>query len=429
MGQTLTQKILSRIVGRPVEIGEVIMPEAELVTVHDWYAANAARTLDEVGVTELFDSSRVMFTTDHEPVAVSPHAAERQQRVREIAARFRIGHFYDVGRGGQGHVFPVELGYVRPGMYIAGYDTHVSNFGAVGALGIAVLTEVSELMALGSVWQQVPQTVRINLHGRLPAGISIRDVAQQLIGELDPDLIDDAVVEFAGPALRDIGIDGRFTLVNTPTELGARSSIVEPDAIVRDYLADRVKGPIDLPRSDEDATFRAVIERDLSLMEPQVAAPPRPDKVVGVSQVAGTPINHAYIGSCASGMIEDMRETARFLEGRVIHPSVRLFVTPATNEVAGQMAAESLTGTILASGAVLTPPGCGVCAGGRIGPVAPGEVSIGTGTRNDPGRLGAHDAQLYLASPATVAASAIEGQICDPRSLDPDLQKSEAVHD
>ena len=429
MGQTLAQKILSRIVGRSVEIGEIIMPEAELVTVHDWYAANAARALDEVGVTELFDPARVMFTTDHEPVAVSPHAAERQQRVREIAARLGIGHFFDVGRGGQGHVFPVELGYIRPGMYIAGYDTHVTNFGAVGALGIAVLTEVSELMALGSVWQQVPQTVRINLHGQLPAGISIRDVAQKIIGELDPDLIDDAVVEFAGPGLRHIGIDGRFTLVNTPTELGARSAIVEPDEIVRAYLADRVDGPVELPRSDPDAPFRAVIEWDMALMEPQVAAPPRPDRVVGVSQVSGTRIDHAYIGSCASGMIEDMRETARFLKGRVIHPRVRLFITPATNRVAAQMAEESLTGIIQASGAVLTPPGCGVCAGGRIGPVAPGEVSIGTGTRNDPGRLGAHDAQLYIASPATVAAAAITGEICDPRGLDPDLQPREAAHD
>ena len=428
MGMTLTQKILSKAVGAPVAVGQIIMPEPELVSVHDWYAANMAKALDEVGVGKLYNPQRMMIVTDHEPVAASPRASERQRQVREIARRFEVGHFFDVGRGGQGHVFPVELGYIRPGMFMAGYDTHVTNFGAVGALGVAVLTEVSELAALGSVWMSVPETVRINLTGALAPGTTIRDFAQHLISVLDDELVDDAVIEFAGPGLASIGVDGRYTLCNTPTELGARSSIVTPDQIVLEYLKDRVDGPLELVASDEDAMFKAVFDWNLALLEPQVAKPPRPDNVVGVSEVVGMPIDHAYIGSCASGMLEDMREAARILRGREIDPRVRLFVTPATNEVARQAAAEGAFDVISAAGGIVTAPGCGVCAGGRIGGVTSGEVSIGTGTRNDPGRLGADDASLYLASPATVAASALEGMIADPRRHAPTTADEDLTH-
>lgn len=428
MQMTIAQKILSRRVGRPVDLGEIIMPEAELVTCHDWYAANFAKALEDADVNALYDSERVLISTDHEPVAVSPRAAERQKRVREIAQKFSIKHFYDVGRGGLGHVFPVEKGFVRPGMYVAGYDTHVTSFGAVGALGIAVLTEVSELLALGSVWVSVPETVRINLTGKMPHGVTIRDVAQKLICEIDSDLIDDAVVEFGGPALASVGIDGRYTLCNTPTEIGARSSIVEPDAKVAEFYQERGYGSVDLVTADKDAQYRAVIEFDIGLLEPQVAVPPRPDKVVGVSEVAGKQINHAYIGSCASGLLEDMRITANILRDRKVNPSVRLFVTPATTEIAEAASKEGLIDTMIQAGAVMTAPGCGVCAGGRIGAVASGEVSIGTGTRNDPGRLGAHDASLYIASPATVAASAITGKITDPRDLMGEATEREAAH-
>lgn len=417
MGQTISEKILSRVCGTPVQAGAVIFPEPELVTVHDWYAANVGMALDEFGVEQMFDPARVMFTTDHEPVATTPAAAERQRRVREVARRFEVGHFFDAGRGGQGHVFPVEMGFIRPGMFIEGYDTHVTNFGAVGALGVAVLTEVSEVLALGSIWQTVPETVRVDLQGRLPEGVSIRDAAQALLRVLDPDLVDDAVVEFGGAGAAGLGVDARFTLCNTPTEIGARSSIVEPDESIRAYLAPRVGGPITLVQSDPGANFRARISFDLSRCEPQVAAPPRPENVVNVSQVADTPVDHAYIGSCASGMLEDLRAAAQILRGRKIHPRVRLFVTPVSQKVAEDAAREGLLEVFLEAGALVTPAGCGVCSGGRIGPVASGETSIGTGTRNDPGRLGAHDAALYLASPATVAASAVCGRIIDPRHI------------
>lgn len=416
-GMTIVEKILSRVCGKTVRAGDLVFPEAELVTMHDWYAANAGAALEDFGITTLFDPARVLISTDHEPVAVSPRAAIRQKRVREFARKFDIGHFNDVGRGGLGHVFPVEKGLIAPGMFAAGYDTHITNYGAVGAYGVAVLTEVTELLALGSVWQTVPETVRIELTGEMQPGVFIRDVAQHLLTRLAAEQVDDAVVEFGGAGEAGLDIDARHTLCNTPTEIGARSSIVEPDSIVANYLAPRIAGPVDLVTADGNARYRAVVSVDLGACTPQVSLPPRPENVADVTQVAGQPIDHAYIGSCASGFLSDLRVAAEFLRGNRVAPGVRLFVTPASQEIAQAAASEGLMEVFINAGAVVTQAGCGVCAGGRVGPVAPAEVSIGTGTRNDPGRLGAHDAQLYLASPATVAASALAGKITDARKL------------
>ena len=418
MKQTITEKILSKAVGRPVTEGELIFPIPELVTVHDWYVANVDKALQEFGVNQLASPEKVLFTTDHEPVAVSPIAAERQKKVREIAARYQVGHFFDVGRGGHGHIFPVEMGMIRPGMFVEGYDTHVTNYGAVGCLAFAVLTEVTELVALGSIWQTVPETVRIDVKGQLPRGTTIRDAAQKLLRNLDPELVDDTVVEFGGDAMSHLSVDARYTLCNAPTEIGARSSIVEPDQRVLDYLKPRTDQPIELVKSDDQANYKHRITFDLSDCEPQVAAPPRPDNVVDISSVVGIPIDHAYIGSCASGLFEDLEAAASILKDRTLHPRVRMFVTPGTQEIAQRALEQGLTEIFVKAGAVMTQPGCGVCAGGRVGPVAPGETSIGTGTRNDPGRLGPMDADLYLASPSIVAASATMGAITDPRQLE-----------
>ena len=412
---TMAEKILSRICGRAVAAGEIITPEAELVTVHDWYTVNAFRTLESFGVSRLFDPDRVLLVTDHEPLAVSPQAFARQKQVRDYAARFGVKGHWDSGRGGLGHIFPVEEGLVVPGMFVFAYDPHVTNYGAVGALGISVLTEVPEVLACGSVWLQVPETLRVDIIGTLPFGVFARDAAQKLIGSHDAAVFEDAVVEYGGPGLASLNIDARHTLCNTPLELGAVSTLCEPDQLCMDYVTPRAKRPMHPMLPDADAAYRKRVTLDLSGLEPQVALPPRPDAVVGVTEAAGRPIQHAYIGSCASGLLDDMRLAARVLRGRRVAPGVRLIVTPATQNIAAEAAAEGLIEVFNRAGAMVTAPGCGPCAGGRIGGVASGEVSIGTGTRNEPGRLGAHDAVLHIAGPATVAASAVAGAIADPR--------------
>lgn len=416
MGQTITEKILSRIEGHPVSAGQIIHPVPELITCHDWYVVNFDRALAEFGVDRLFDPDRVLISTDHEPVATTPQSSQRQKQVREIVAKYGIRHFYDVGRGGLGHIFPVEMGFIRPGMFVEAYDTHVTNFGAVGALGIALVVEVTEVLALGSVWLRVPDTVRVNLRGRLQPGTSMRDVAQKLVADLGDEIIDYCVVEYGGPGLGAVDIAGRHTLCNIPLEVGAKSALIEPDEQTHAYLAPRVKEPIDLIHSDPDARFKTVIDYDLSVIGPQVAMPPTPDNVHPIEKALGTPIHHAFIGSCASGNLADLADAAGILRGRTIHPQVRLYVTPATQEVAREAARAGFLEIFLSAGATITQAGCGPCAGGRIGAMAEGETSINTGTRNDVRRLGA-SGEIYLASPMTVAASAVTGAITDPRGL------------
>lgn len=415
MGQTLTEKILSRVMGKPVKAGETIYPVPDLMTVHDWYVVNFDKALQELGVDTLYDPSRVLISTDHEPVATNPASAERQKKVREIVKKYGITQFYDVGRGGLGHIFPMEMGLIRPGMFVLAYDTHVTNYGAVGCLGIPMVFEIPEVLACGSVWIRVPDTVRVNLTGKLKPGMTIRDVSQKMIVDIGEDNLDYSVVEYSGPSLKDIDFGGRMTLCNNPLEMGAKSALVETDQRTIDFVKARTGVPFKVEKSDPDATFKAVYDYDLGLMEPQVAAPPRPDNVVGVTTVAGTPVQHAFIGSCANGSIEDMRDAASILRGRKVHNGVRLFITPATQEIAVKAGQEGLITAFMDAGAVMTAPGCGPCAGGRIAPMAPGENSINTGTRNDPGRLGTTKGNVYLASPLTVAASAIAGEIADPR--------------
>ena len=417
MGKTITEKILSRVTGDDVSAGDIVYPEPELVTIHDWYVVNFDRALAELGVERLYDADKVLICTDHEPVAVSPAATERQKKVREIVAKYGIKHFFDAGRGGHGHVFPVEMGFVKPGMFVEAYDVHVTNFGAVGALAIPMLIEITEVLACGSVWLRTPETVRVDLTGELSPGTGIRDVAQRLISDLGAERVDYSVVEYGGPALASIDIAGRHTLCNTPIDIGAKSVLVEPDETTLGYLFGRVDGPVEPVVSDSDARFREVVEYDLDVMEPQVAVPPTPDCVVGVSEVAGRAVDHAFIGSCAAANLADLRAAAEILSGNRIHSRVRFIVTPGTQEVMAAAETEGLLRLFAEAGAMITQPGCGPCAGGRIGGVTDGETSINTGTRNDYGRLGSQTAEIYLASAATVAASAVTGRITDPRAL------------
>mgnify|MGYP006174325401 CR=1 FL=1 len=382
---------------------------------HDWYVVNFDKALQELGVKSLYAPHKVLISTDHEPVAVSVLAAERQRQVRQIVAKYGIQHFFDAGRGGHGHVFPMELGYVKPGMFVLAYDVHANNYGAIGCLAIPLVIEITDVLACGSAWLKVPETLRINLTGSIRPGITTRDIADRMIADIGADMADYTVMEFGGPALSSVGIDGRITLCNRPIEIGVKSTLFETDAVTFEYLKGRVPPPYEEVKSDPGAKFKATLDYDLGVLEPQVAAPPTPDNVVAVSSVAGRKIDYAFVGSCANCSITDLRDAARILKGRKIAPGVRFVVTPGTQEIAARAAQEGLIGIFIEAGAMLTAPGCGPCAGGRIAPIGKGEVSINTGTRNDYGRLGTREAEIYLGSPFTVAASAVAGKIVDPR--------------
>lgn len=417
MGQTAAEKILSRVMGHAVRPGETIYPEGDLVTIHDHYLVNAARTLDDLGVAELYAPEKILFYTDHEPLAVTQATAEKHKRNEELCAKYRIGRVFGPGRGGHGHVFPMEKGLVTPGDFLLGYDLHMPNVGAVGALGFVAGPEIAEVFACGSIWMKVPETIRINLIGEMSPGVTVRDVAQRIIADIAPTDMDWAVVEYGGPALERIGFDGRLTLCNLPIESTALSAIAEPSPEVLEWVRGRAQKAFTPVYSDPDAAFRKVFEFDVGLAEPQIAAPPRTDNVVGISQFVGKKVQHAFVGSCANGSISDLRDAASVLRGRQVHPHVRLVVTPATQEIATIAAREGLLEIFSEAGAMVTPAGCGVCAAGVILPMAAGEVSINTGTVNEPGRLGSKQVEIYLASPLSVAAAAVKGEIADPREF------------
>lgn len=416
MGMTATEKILARAAGRDhVAPGEVLYPRPDLVTCHDGYVLSFMKDLEEVGLDRLHDPARVVLGIDHEVPVGSAAIAERLRQIRRLARELEVGHFYDSGTG-QLHIVPMERGLVRPGDFVLAYDVHVTNYGAVGALGVAVAYEISAVLAVGTVWIQVPRTLRVNLHGRFGLGVTARDLAAAIIKDLGDERADYRVLELGGPAFEHIGLDGRIALCNLPIEIGAKSALVEPDAWTEQYVTARSDAPYTPVVSDPDANFEATYDYDLASVEPLIAAPPSPDNLHPVSTFAGVAVDQAYIGSCATAY-DDLRQAAEVLRGRQIHPRVRLVVVPSTREAYQRATAEGLTQTLLDAGAMFLPPGCGPCAGGRGAPLADGEVSICTATRNDPGRMGSHAAQIYLGSAATVAASAVAGAITDPRAL------------
>lgn len=413
---TAAQKMLARACGRAhVAIGEVVYPEPELVIIHDGFVETAYRELHALGYGRVVNPERVVFVTDHEVAYGSQRAVERGRNIRAIARAWNVGQLFDAGRGGHGHIFPLESGMVKPGMFLFAYDMHCTNFGAVGALAMAAGTEVTAVLATGSLWTRVPATVRIDLTGALKPGAHARDVGfllAQGFGDARFGVsCDYRIVEFGGPGLETLDLASRVALCNSITEMGVANVLFAtlPPGVKADGAPDCF--------SDPDAEYEARFTFDLAAVEPQVALPGGPDRAADLAGVLGRPIDHATIGACGSGMYQDFADAARVMAGRRVADGVRMFVVPGTAATAKRMADDGLTQIFLDAGALMLPPGCGPCAGGAMAPLGPGEVSIATAATNHAGRFGAHDGEVYLGSPLTVAASAVTGRLTDARSL------------
>ena len=413
---TATQKILARACQRPhVAPGEVIYPQPEWVIVHDGFVETAYKELHALGYGAINHPERVMFVTDHEVAYGSQRAVERGRNIRQIAKAWQVGQVFDAGRGGHGHLFPMEQGLIKPGMFLFAYDMHCTNFGAVGALAMAAGTEVTAVLATGSLWTRVPETVRIDLQGRLPTGSHARDVGFLLAHGFAHNRWgvehDYRVIEFGGPGIDTLDLASRVALCNSITEMGVANVLfaTPPPGVDAQGAPDFI--------SDDDAPYEGRFAFDLSGVAPQVALPGGPDRAERLDQVLGQAIDHATLGACGSGMYQDFADAARIFQGQRVADGVRFFVVPGTAQTARRMADDGLTQIFLDAGAIMLPPGCGPCAGGSMAPLGPGEVSIATAATNHAGRFGAHDGQVYLGSPLTVAASAIAGCLADPRPL------------
>jgi 3-isopropylmalate/(R)-2-methylmalate dehydratase large subunit len=421
MAMTAVEKTLAAKAGvASVKPGDVVYPVPDFIMIHDGVVMGAKRELDALGIDRLAAPDKVVMVTDHDVIYGSARAAERGAFNREAARRWGVKQFYDVGRGGHGHIFPMESGMLLPGMFYFDNDRHSTNAGAIGAFGFRMGTEISRVLATGTNWVMVPHTVRLTIRGTLKPGVHARDVGFRLAtlldqGALEADL-DYRVLEYAGD-LDQFDLAARAALCSSPTEVRAYGVFVPPSEAVLAHARSKAQRPFAPVYADADAHYEADLQLDVSALEPQVALPGGVQHAVDVGEAAGTRIDHVFLGSCGSGMYEDMQTAAQLLKGRRIAPHVRMFIAPGTEESTKRLARDGLLQIFIEAGAVMLPAGCGPCNDAVIGPVHSGEVSISTASNNNFGRFGARDAKLYLGSPATVTASAIAGKIIDAREI------------
>ena len=414
---TAAEKILARAAGLPeTHAGDIVFPMADLVIIHDGVVMGAKQEMDAIGIDRLFDPERVLMVTDHDVVYTNERAAARGAYNRKAARAWGVKHFFDAGQGGHGHIFPTERGFVLPGTFYFDNDRHCTNAGGVGAMALRVGAEISRVLATGTTWTLVPQTMRIEISGRLRPGVYGRDLGFHL-GKLlragDAE-VDYRMLEFAGD-IDQFSLAQRIALCSTPTEVRAIGVFFPPSAAVLEYARSRATRAFTPVYPDADAQYESTLAIDVSALEPQVALPGGPYKAADLSQVAGTRIDHAFIGSCGSGTYDDLEIAASILKDRRVAPGVRLLVVPGSEDSTKRLHREGLLDVFQQAGAFVLPAGCGPCASGRMGLLDSGEVSVCTATANGAGRFGAKDADIYLGSPATVAASAVTGEITDPR--------------
>jgi 3-isopropylmalate/(R)-2-methylmalate dehydratase large subunit len=416
----ILEKILANASGKQqVSPGEIIEANIDAAMIHDLTGPLAIKSFREIGAKKVWDNNKVVIILDHLVPASSIISANLHRIVRNFAEEQNIRNFYDVGRGGVCHQVMPEKGHVRPGEVIVGADSHTCTYGAFGAFATGIgSTEMAAVFATGKLWFRVPEVIKVNVTGKLQRMVTPKDVTLNIVGRIGADGAIYKGLEFSGSTIRDMSVDGRMVLCNMAVEMGAKAGIIEPDQKTLDYVKARTDKPFKPVKSDPDATYERVVDVDVSALEPQVAVPHSVDNVKPVSDVEDVAVDQAFIGSCTNGRLEDLRSAAQILKGKKIAQGVRLIVIPASQEIYLNALKEGLIKTFMDAGATIGNPNCGPCLGGHMGILAEGEVCISSSNRNFVGRMGSTKSYVYLASPATVAASAITGKITDPRTLE-----------
>jgi len=416
----IIEKILARASGKgKVTPGEIVEASVDMAMIHDLTGPLTIESFRKIGIRKVWDNQRIVVIFDHLVPANSEKAAKLHSIVREFATEQKIPNFYDVGRGGICHQVMPEKGHVRPGELIVGADSHTCTYGALGAFATGIgATDMAAVFATGALWLKVPHVIKVNVEGRFQRYVTPKDLILNIMGEIKADGAIYKGIEFAGSTIRNMSVDGRMTMCNMAIEVSAKTGIVEPDETTLNYIKKRTNKPFQVFKNDPDAEYEKILNLDVTNMEPQVSCPHSVDNVKPASEVAEVSIDQAFIGSCTNGRIEDLRLAADFLKGKKVRNGVRMIVVPASQEVYLQALQEGLLEIFLKAGAIVGNPTCGPCLGGHLGLLAPGEVGISSSNRNFVGRMGSPKAKVYLASPLTVAASAITGKITNPRALE-----------
>ncbi len=416
MPLTFAEKVLAKKAGLDaVSPGQIVEVEPDLGMSHDNTAA-IAKTFQGIGVNRVVDPERFVVILDHVVPAAQVEHAQNHLDAREFARKHGM-RLFDVGRG-VCHQVVVEEGLAKPGDLVLGSDSHTTTYGGVGAFAAGVgRTEMAALWASGRLWLKVPASLQLVFDGELGPRVTAKDVALNVIGSLGADGALYMSVEFSGPGVERMSVSDRLVLANMAAEMGAKNGYVAPDKTTLSYLADRVQGEINPIYPDQDADYEARHRYNLTELAPQVACPSQVDNTVPVGEVAGTKVDQVLLGTCTNGRLEDLELATEVMAGRPLADGVRMLVLPASREVWVQAAERGLLAQFAQAGAMVLNPGCGPCLGAHQGVLAPGEVCLSTANRNFKGRMGSKDAGVYLASPATVAASAVTGVITDPREV------------
>jgi 3-isopropylmalate/(R)-2-methylmalate dehydratase large subunit len=397
-GMTACEKILARASGqKDISPGDIIDAKPDVAMSHD-NTFLVHRSFRDIGASRIADPSSVVIVLDHRSPANTVNSANTHSAIRKIVDELDISWFFDVGAG-ICHQIMIEKGIAKPGSLIVGTDSHSTTYGAVGAMGIGIgATDMASVWVKGSLWLKVPETINVIITGKPAKGVFAKDISLALVGELGAMGADYCCLEYEGDWVSGASLSERMTLCNMAAEAGAKSALV-PDAVL----------------SDPDARHYHTLAVVANLLEPMVSIPHSVDKAVPVSSMEGIVIDQAFLGSCTNGRLDDLAIAASILKGRKVHEGTRLIVTPASSQVYLQAVEEGIIGILLKAGAVVTASGCGPCLGAHQGVLADGESCISSSNRNFKGRMGSRNASIYLASPATVAASAVEGKIADPR--------------
>ncbi|RJP30240.1 MAG: 3-isopropylmalate dehydratase large subunit [Actinobacteria bacterium] len=419
MGCTITEKILAWHCGRDeVQPGELVNARVDLVLANDITAPLAIEAFRAMGAKQVFDPARVVLVPDHFAPARDILAAENCAMIRDFARELGLEHYYEVGRVGIEHVLLPEEGLVLPGELIVGADSHTCTYGALGAFSTGMgSTDAAMAMALGEVWLRVPESMRLVYGGELAPWVGGKDLILHTIGRIGVDGARYRSMEFCGPAIEALSMQGRFTMANMAVEAGAKNGIFAVDGKTRSWLEKRARRDYRVFESDADASYAEELSFDVSALEPQVAFPHLPSNVRPISQAGEVKIDQVVIGSCTNGWLEDMETAARILEGREVHPHVRVIVFPGTPKIKLEMIRRGWMETFIQAGAVVSTPTCGPCLGGHMGVIAAGERAVSTTNRNFVGRMGHKEGEVYLTGPAVAAASAVTGRLSDPREV------------
>ncbi len=418
MGMTMTEKILASHAGLDKVVpGQLVRCRVDLVLANDITGPPAIVEFNKIG-RPVFDKDKIALVPDHFTPNKDIKSAEQAKSLRDFAKKHAISHYWEVGRMGIEHVLLPEEGLIAPGELIIGADSHTCTYGALGAFASGVgHTDAGAAMATGETWFKVPPTIKVELTGRLSKWVTGKDVVLTLIGMIGVEGARYQALEFTGPGVAALTMTDRFTIANMAVEAGAKNGIFPVDGATESYLAGRVNRPYAAVAADPGAEYARTVTIDLSSLVPTVALPHLPENVKPAAELAGVAIDQAVIGSCTNGRLDDLAQAAAIFNGRKVHPDVRAIIIPGTQQIYTEALIRGYIATFIRAGAVGSTPTCGPCPGGYMGILAAGERAVSTTNRNFRGRMGHVDSEVYLASPAVAAASAVTGHIADPREV------------